>query len=420
MLLPASWTEALAKRRATVVAAGIALATAVAALLLVARGPAVTAYRAARGDVLQTVVASGRVVNPLRVEIGSPITAPVARIPVREGQAVQAGDVLIELEADELRAQVDQARASLALAETRLHQLRQTTLPTAEQSLRQAQANFADAQRQHERVRELQVAGFVGPSQLDDALRNLDVARSQLRAAELQVDDNRLQGGAGRLAQMAVDQARASLQVAQANLDHALIRAPLAGTLIARDVERGDVVTPAKVLMVLSPAGETQLVVQVDEKNLSLIAPGQAALVSADAYPARTFEAAVVYINPGIDPQRGSVEVKLRVPSPPDYLRQDMTVSVDIAVARRADTLTVPADAVHGADGAQAWVWRVADGRARRQDVRIGIRGDTSMEIVDGLQPGDLVLAGPAAGVSEGARVRTQLRDWQAAAAGTP
>jgi len=375
------------------------------------RGPAVPAYAVLRGDVVQTVVASGRVVNPQRVEVGSQITGTVSRIPVEEGQTVKAGQVLIELEADELRAQVEQARVALAQAETRLRQLRETTLPSAEQSLRQAQANLVDARSQYERTRELQVKGFIGPAQLDDAKKNLDVAESQVRTAQLQLEDNRAAGSAHRLAQMAVDQARATLQVAQASLDHAVIKAPLAGTLISRDVERGDVAALNKVLMVLSPSGETQLVVQIDEKNLSLLAVGQPALASADAYPNQSFAAEVVYINPGIDPQRGSVEVKLRVPSPPEYLRQDMTVSVDIEVARRPNTVVVPTDAVHDVGGARPWVWRVVDGRARRQDVKVGIRGDGRIEIADGLHAGDLVLTGPAGAVSDGDRVRAQARN---------
>ena len=105
--------------------------------------------------------------------------------------------------------------------------------------------------------------------------------------------------------------------------------------LIARNVERGTVVQPGKALLVLAPAGDTQLVLQIDENNLGLVALGQKALASADAFPDKTFAAEVTYINPGIDITRASVEVKLTVAEPPDYLRQDMTVSVDIEVARR-------------------------------------------------------------------------------------
>lgn len=417
MPLHASLTAWMTPRRARAWGTVVVLAALALGVYLRARGPGVTAYAVERGSVVQTVVASGRVVNPQRIDIGTQVVGSVARVPVREGQTVAAGQPLIELDGAPWRAQLDQARAALAQAEGRLNQLRQTTLPSAQQSLRQASATLVDAQRQYERTRALHADGFVGPAQLDDAKRNLEVAESQWRAAQLQVDDNSGQGPAQRLALMAVEQARAAVQLAQANLDHTLITAPLAGTLIGRDVERGDVVSPGKALMVLSPSGDTQLVVQVDEKNLALMAQGLPALASADAYPAQRFDARVAYINPGVDPQRGSVEVKLDVPSPPDYLRQDMTVSVDIEVARHADALALPAAALHDANTARPWVWLVSQDRTHRREVRVGVRGDTRVEIVDGLRPGDLVIGGPAAAIRDGQRVRVQTLAWQGPAA---
>jgi HlyD family secretion protein len=171
-------------------------------------------------------------------------------------------------------------------------------------------------------------------------------------------------------------------------------------------VERGDVVQPGKTLMVLSPAGQTQLVVQIDEKNLASLRLGQPALGSADAYPDQQFRAEVVYINPAVDPERGSVEVKLAVPNPPAYLRQDMTVSVDIEVARRADTLIVAADAIHDATSGAPWVMKRSDGKVHRQAVKVGARGSGEVEILAGLQAGDQVIAASNTNVVEGKRVR--------------
>ena len=109
--------------------------------------------------------------------------------------------------------------------------------------------------------------------------------------------------------------------------------------LISRSVEVGDVVQPGKALMVLAASGQPQILIQIDEKNLSKIALGQKAFGSADAFASQRFDAVVGYINPGIDAARGSVEVKLNVANPPAYLRQDMTVSVDIETARRTATV---------------------------------------------------------------------------------
>jgi HlyD family secretion protein len=192
-------------------------------------------------------------------------------------------------------------------------------------------------------------------------------------------------------------------------LSYTIIAAPVDGTLISRTVERGNVVQAGDTLMVLSPASETRLVLDIDEKNLGALKLGQSALASADAYPDRTFAAELVYINPSVDPAQGSVAVKLRVPDPPAYLVQDMTVSVDIEVARRQNALVLPSAAVHDGLTEQPWVWRVANGRVEHRAVRIGARGDAKLEIIEGLQAGDLVVANGKPALAAGDRVKAVL-----------
>lgn len=386
----------------------IALALAVAGFALrnVILGTPVEITEAVRSDLMQTVVASGRIVTPQRASVGVVITGRVVRIPVEEGQSVKRGDVLIVLDDEDEKAAVAQARGAVAQAEAKLRQLREVGLPAAEQALVQAQANFTQARQQFERAKELKAKGFVSQAALDDAQRNLDVAESQLRAAKLQVESNRPSGSDFALAQTALVQARANLGVAQAKLEQTVIVAPVDGTLISRNVEPGNVVQAGKELMALAPAGETQVVVQIDEKNLAQLRVGQHALASADAFPKERFEAVLVYINPGIDALRGSVEVKLRVPKPPDYLRQDMTVSVDIEVARSPATVVIAADAVRDANSAQPWVLAVDGWRAARRPVKLGLRGDGRVEVLEGVAPGDRLISAAQITVKNGQRVR--------------
>jgi len=386
--------------------AALVLAVAGVALRNVILGTPVEAYQAVSSDLVQSVVASGRIMTPQRVAVGAVITGRVERIPVQEGQSVRRGDILVALDDRDERAAVAQARAAVEQAEAKVRQLRELGLPAAEQGLAQAQANLTQARRQYERAADLKARGFVSQSALDDAQRNLDVAESQLRAAKLQVESNSAAGSEFAVAQTALEQARASLGVAQAKLDDTVIRAPVDGTLIARAVEPGNVVQPGKELMALAPAGETQVVVQIDEKNLAQLRVGQKALGSADAFPRERFAADLVYINPGIDALRGAVEVKLRVADPPEYLRQDMTVSVDIEVARSAGTVVVPAEVVREANSVQPWVLAVDGGRATRRAVKLGLKGDGRMEVLEGVAPGDLLVSAAQPAVKIGQRVR--------------
>lgn len=367
---------------------------------------AVATYTVVRGDLLQSVVASGQVITPARASIAAEVTGRVTRVPVAEGDTVRRGQVLVELDQTDERAALEQAHAALAQADAKLRQIQQYALPAAEQALRQAQANLTQAQRSWQRTRDLVARNFVSHAQLDDAQRNLDVAESQLRAAELQVASNRPGGSEFLLAQTARRTAETAISAAQAKLDATVIRAPADGVLIGRSVEPGDVAQAGKALMVIAPAGETQIVVNIDEKNLGKLAIGQKALVSADAFPRESFPAELFYLNPGIDPVRGAIEAKLRVPHPPAYLRQDMTVSVDIEIGLRRSVLIAPADAVHDADTAHPWVLVVRDGRARRQPVTLGMRGDAAIEIATGVAAGDALVPVTNGVVLAGQRVR--------------
>jgi HlyD family secretion protein len=401
------WVTAIVRKRpGWVVLALVAAGAAAFFSRDVILGKPVEAYEAIRGDLVQTVVASGRIITPQRLAVGAVVTEHVARIPVSEGQKVRKGDILIELDDRDERAALEQARASVAQAEAKLRQLREVGLPAAEQTLVQAEATALNARQQFERTRALRDRGFVVQSLLDDAQRALDIAESQLRAARLQVETNKPTGSDFALAQTALDQARANLRVAQVKLEQTVIKAPVDGVLIARNVEVGDVVQPGRDLMVLAPSGETQVDVMIDERQLSRLALGQKALGSADAFPNQRFAAELVYINPAVDPLRGSVEVKLRVPEPPAYLVQDMTASVDIEVARRADTVYVPTETVRDANGAQPWVLAIRGFRAVRQPVKPGLRGDGRIEILEGVEAGDKLIPATNALVKAGQRVR--------------
>ncbi len=368
-------------------------------------GPAVVVDRVSRGDLVQTLVASGHVETPFRVEIGAQITGIVADVPVREGDRVREGQPLIRLQDQELRAAVVQAEGALAQAEARLRQLADFTVPTAREALAHAQATLRSAQANYDRTAQLFAQGNATRVAYDEAQRALDVARTQVRTAELQVFTASPGGSDEVLARTQVDQARANLETARARESYAIITAPRDGVLISRNVERGAVVQPARPLMVLAPAGETQIVLQVDERNLGLLAIGQRALASADAYPEGRMEAIVSYIDPAVDIARASVRVKLLVPDPPAYLRQDMTVSVDIEVARRTGTLVLPARSVRDIQSGRGWIMGARDGRAVRQPVRVGIRGVTQIEILEGAVEGDVAVP-----VSSGLRTGQRFR----------
>ncbi|MBU1722302.1 MAG: biotin/lipoyl-binding protein, partial [Gammaproteobacteria bacterium] len=222
-------------------------------------GTPVEAHAVVQGELRQTVVASGRITWPQRVSVAAEITGRVSAIPVQEGQQVKRGQLLIQLEDSTDRASLAQATAAVALAEAKLRQQREVGLPTAQETLRQAQADVEQTRQQLTRIRSLNSQKYISKTELDTAQRNLDVANSKLEAAQLQVQSNQPKGSDALLATTALNQARASLQLAQVKLAQTAILAPADGTLISRSIEPGDIATAGKALMVLAAQGETQI-----------------------------------------------------------------------------------------------------------------------------------------------------------------
>jgi len=371
-------------------------------------GPEVIVEQVKRGNLVKTIVASGHFETPYRVEIGSQMAGIVTDVLVEEGQSVKAGTPLIRLDAREVTASVIQAEGGLAQAEARIRQLNDLTLPAAKSVLAQAQASLVDAQNTFDRTSALFKNGFSPNSALDEAQKNLDVAKAQVRSAELQVFTASPGSSDYVVAETQVNQASATLEAARSRLTYTTISAPRDGILISRTVEKGSVVSTGKALLVLAPNGISQLVIGVDEKNLSLIALGEKAIASADAFPEQKFEASVSYINPSVDITRASIEVKLLVADPPAFLRQDMTVSVDIEVGRRDNAIVVGTRFVHDLQNGKPWVLAVERGRAVKRPITAGLRGLSDVEILTGLSEGDQVIPS-LSGVVTGQRIRPIL-----------
>ncbi|HET8732395.1 MAG TPA: efflux RND transporter periplasmic adaptor subunit [Anaeromyxobacteraceae bacterium] len=368
-------------------------------------GPAIPAWTVERRELVQRVVASGRVLAPARIQVGSVVVGRVVAVPVDKGNRVRPGDLLVQLDDKEARAALAQARASAAQAAARLEQVEVVSVKVTSEALRQAELRLEQAETKLKRQRTLAEAGSVSRSDLDDAQQARDLAASQVASARIQAGAA-ASGSDRRAAQAALEQARGAEQAAAARLDQLSIRSPAAGIVTERDVEPGDVVQPGRTLLVVARDGETQLSVQPDEKNLALLRLGQAATASADAYPERTFPARVAYIAPAVDLSRGTVEVKLDVENPPPFLRPDMTVSVNVETGRDPQALVLPASAVRDA-AVDPWVLAVRDGRAVRQAVRLGMRGEGIVQVLSGVEAGEKVVAQGAA-VAPGQRVRTE------------
>lgn len=326
----------------------------------------VETVQASARPLLRTLQFSARVATPSRVELGTTVTGRVAQVRVDEGDSVHAGAALIELESDEARAAMQQAHASL----------------------KQSEATLRAAERDLPRTQELVAQAFYSQQKLDEARKAADVAKAQR------------------------DAAGAALDVARAKLAQHVVRAPADGQVLVRSVEPGQIVQAGKALMTVSVQGPLELVAQVDERFIGQLQGGQAARVLADAYPNQPFDAIVSRLAPSVNAQTGSVEVLLSVRGQrPVFLREDMTLSVEVRTGERADARVLPLGALRSSstdgEGAAGEVMVMQGERAVVRPVKLGLRTLTEVEVVSGLQDGDRVIMG-APGLAPNASVRVR------------
>lgn len=403
----AAAVSAFARRPGVWITAALLLAAALVGIFQ-ARGPLVQVAVVTRSDIQQHLIASGRVRVVTRVQLTAQVAGRVTLIAAREGHRVRSGDLLARIDDQEARTAVAEARAAAAQARGRVDQLRDVSAVVAGERLREAEANYSRAESELARIEALGKGGMVAARDVEEARRALEVAAAASRAARAQQQGAGAQGADARVAESAWRESEARLAAAQVRLAQTRVVAAQAGVVLGRLVERGDIVRVGDTLFELAGDGETEIVIEPDERNLAWLRVGQTGKASADAYPDQVFDAEIRYIAPAVDRQRGSIEVRLGVPDPPATLRPDMTVSVDLTVASKKNALTVPTDAIRDKATAAPWVFVVDAGRVVRRNVTLGIAGEGQSEIASGVSEGDLVALSAAQVFEAGQRVRVR------------
>lgn len=398
-------------RRVTLSLAALALLGLAAFFGWRLRAPLVPAVTVQAAPLVRTLQFSGRVATASRVDVGSTITGRVRSVSVAEGAVVKAGEPLLQLEDDELKAALAQALAGEQQAVARLAGLRGSGRSGVQAGVAQAESVLAAARADLGRTQELLAQGFVSPARLDEARRAEAVARAQLDAALAQRAANADPGTDIAQAQAQQALAVAATAAARARLAQATLSAPADARVLSRLVEPGQIVQPGRALLQLALAGPLQLVAPVDERYLQQLQVGQSAGVRADAFPDQRFTARVLSIGALVDAQRGAVEVKFSLPAgtgpaaAPAFLREDMTLSIEVETARRERALVLPLAGLRSETPDGAVVWLDVDGHVVARTLRLGLRTVDAAEVLQGLAAGDTVLLGPSPG--PGQRVRS-------------
>lgn len=371
--------------------------------------------------------ASGYIVAHHKINVNSKVTGRIAWIGVEKGDKVKQGQVLVRLEDQEFKAQVEQARGAVVAAGARLKALETGSRPQeiaeALHNLEQARANLINAKATLDRTRDLVAQGVFTRQQLDDAVGRYDSTQEQVNSLQKVYELVRIGPR-----QEDIDQARGQLVQARGELDYAqtlrdatLIRAPVNGTILERTAEKGELVTaqfasgaeggPRGSVVTLADLNDLQVELDISQDDFARIGPKQRGVVTTDAYPDRKYEGVIDEISPEANRQKATVQVKVKILKPDDYLRPEMNAKVaflpDTVSTQSNQDLTgvvVPSAAVRDREGKKI-VLIVFDGKALTREVRVTGQRSNGV-VVEGLTGGENVILNAPASLKEGDRVK--------------
>jgi HlyD family secretion protein len=416
---PRSWQGAR-RRRLWLMAAAAAAGVAVLAFVNLRSAPVTVELGRAElstdAGPVATLVASGYVVPNHQVEVGTKVMGKVAWIGVEKGDKVRKGQVLVRLEDEEYRARVESARGALATAEANLEELRNGSRP---EEIARAQAEMEGARATYERVRELVAARVYSQQQLDDAKAQYDVALKNYELAKLGPRQEAIDQ-----ARAAVTQAQGDLAYAQTQMEATQITAPIAGTILDRVVETGELVTTmftgergAKSYVVsLADLSDIRVELDVNESDFGRVSMDQPCDIVLQAYPTRHYPGKVVEISPEANREKGTVQVKVQILKPDEFVRPQMLARVSFQQAARderdgaapatsaAPAVTIPRTARVERDGRTA-VFVVQEGRARLREIQTNDPGGDRLVVTQGLAGGESVVLNAPPNLEDGTRV---------------
>ena len=393
------------KRRKRIIYGSVAavLVLVVAGVLIAATsgGTKIDASKLAKvdkGDLAKSVVATGKIEPITKVEIKSKASGIVKKLYVDYGDKVTKGQMLAELDRDEIRARVDQARAQLEASSASLSGTR------ADLERAKVDAEGPDVpmlKRAYDRAQGMAKEGVVSESALDDAQKNyvMSVNKQNVSKAQLQVLQAKIGQAEGQVAQD-----RANLKQLEEQLSYTTIESPIDGIVLSRDVEIGDAVSSILVLgssatlvMTLGDTSEVYVKGKVDESDIGKVYLGQPARIKVESFKDKTFTGKVTKISPmGVEKDNVTTfEVRVSINNPEGVLKAMMTANAEIILEEHKNVLQIPEGSIIYDKDKKASV-EVPDTKAKdgkkKVAVNIGISNGAKTELLSGLKEGDQVV----------------------------
>jgi HlyD family secretion protein len=369
------------------------------------------------------LTATGYVVAHHKIEANSKVTGRVAWIGVEKGDKVKEGQVLVRLEDQEFRAQYEQAAGAAESARAQLQELQNGSRPQeiqqTEHNLSEARATAANDKVTLDRTRNLFGQGVTSQQALDDATAKYESSQQRVNSLEQSYQLAKLGPRAEEIARAkgALMQAEGQAAYEKSQLDATVIRAPITGTILDRSVEKGELLTgqfasAARPVFSLADLKDLQVELDIAQDDFARLGPKQKGIVTVDAFPDRKYNGQIAEISPEANRQKATVQVKVQILNPDEFLRPEMNSTVKFIAdepeqktnAKGTGGVFVPTNAVRELAGKKV-VFIAFKGKALQREVHVVAQRSGGF-LVEGLNGGeDVVTAGPA-GLKDGDKIK--------------
>jgi HlyD family secretion protein len=370
------------------------------------------------------LTAGGYIIPRRRIEVSSKISGRVERLLVEKGDSVRSGQVLAYLDDREIRAQLEQARALRMAADARLKEAlsgsRPQEIQRATAALEEAEATAKTTSYSLDRARRLHAGGVLAQQELDNAQNAHDVAVAQAKVAKENLELARIGPRQEQieLARAQLAESDAAVRWLEAQLENTIIRAPVDGTVLERLIEQGEMVTTGYVsgrgaksaFCSIANLRDLEVELDINESDIPRVHLDQDCVVSPDSYPDRKYRARVREIAPEANRQKATIQVKVSIQDPDEYLRPETNAKVNFLEAKkeaataRESRILIPKAAIV-TSGSGSGVFLFKEGRAVRQGIETGRELWGQVEVKSGLAGGEQLIVRGLEGLKDGEKV---------------
>lgn len=347
----------------------------------------------------QSVSATGRLIPSRELQIQPQVAARVVHLPFEDGDHVSKGEVVARLDSTDIEMRIRETRSKLALARARLRTLEELSLPAAREQLRQLRIDRERQERTLQRQETLHSNGSLSLDIVEETRAALALLKSQIESAKLSVRSLETGGAEAAEAAAAVAQSRTALSNLEQEMQRYVIIAPFDGIVMENLIEAEEMTQSGSTIMLFASQEGSHAEIELDERVIALIEPGQDATIRPEAFPSRSFSARISKVAPRARAATGTVRVRLELTEEPDLPLRDLTIRTMIRVRALDNALLLPL-ALRWSDE-PSLVLVVADGRVVEREVTAELVDVENLLVIEGLAPGDTVLE-PDAGFAPG------------------